>query len=58
MIFSYLNEAQEKVITFSNEDFKAAYANGTITDDTLVFDILVKTKDQFLPEWLKQLKES
>lgn len=58
MIFSYLDEAQEKVITLSKDDFKTAYANGTIHDETLVFDNLVKTKDQFLKEWLKPLKDS
>lgn len=58
MIFSYLDESNEQVITLSNVDFKAAYANGAITDNTLVFDNLVKTKDQFLKEWLKPLKDS
>ena len=58
MIFSYLDEANEKVITLSKDDFKAAYTDGTINDDTLVFDNLVKTKDQFLTEWLKPLKDS
>ncbi len=58
MIFSYLNEEEEKVYTLNQEQFKAAYQAGTITDDTLVFDNLVKTKDQFLTEWLKPLEAS
>jgi len=58
MIFSYLDEEQKKIITMSNVEFKKAYANGVINDDTLVFDNLVKTKDQFLKEWLKPLKDS
>lgn len=58
MIFSYLDEEAEKVHTLTSEQFKAAYQAGTITDETLVFDNLVKTKDQFLTEWLKPLSSS
>ena len=58
MIFSYLDKTQNKVITLSNVEFKDAYANEVINEDTLVFDNLVKTKDQFLKEWLKPMKDS
>jgi len=58
MIFSYLDEETQRVITLGREEFKAAYQAGDIGDQTLVFDNLVKTKDQFLTEWLKPLKNS
>jgi len=58
MIFSYLDEEQKKVITLSKDDFKQAYANDIINDETLVFDNLVKTKGQFLTEWVKPLNDS
>jgi hypothetical protein len=57
MLFSYM-DAEENVHTLNAAEFKAAYANGTINDKTLVFDHLVKTKEEFLNEWLKPLQDS
>jgi len=57
MLFSYLSE-EEKVVTLDQHGFKDSYASGKINDETLVFDNLVKTKDQFLTQWLLPLKDS
>ena len=41
-----------------NDEFARLYASGKITDETLVFDNLVKTKGDMDGKWLKPLKES
>jgi len=48
----------DRVSTLDRNGFAQAYKEGTITDDTLVFDTLVKTKGEFDNEWLKPLKDS
>lgn len=57
MHFSY-QDANGEVKTLSRSDFEKAYQNGTITDDTLVFDTLVKNKMELDTAWLKPLKDS
>lgn len=57
MLFSYFDE-EEYLHTHDQAGFKAAYANGSLTNDTLVFDHMMKTKGQFLTEWVKPLKDS
>ena len=42
----------------SREAFAVKYAQGTINDDTIVFDNLVKTKAEFESSWEKKLSES
>lgn len=56
MYFSYLDG--EEVHTVSREAFAKRYADGLITDDTLVFDTLVESKAAFDTAWLKPLRES
>lgn len=48
----------EEVKTASSQDFAAHYKNGSINDQTLVFDNLVKTKGELEEKWLKPLNES
>jgi len=57
MSFSYQDE-QGKVHTLPRADFEKAYQEGTITDETLVFDTLVKSKAELDKGLLKPLKES
>ena len=57
MRFSYKDNAGE-IHTVSNLDFSQLYTEGTIGDDTIVFDTLVKTKADFDNAFEKPLKES
>lgn len=57
MSFSYQDE-QGQVHTLPRADFEKAYQEGTITDETLVFDTLVKNKAELDKDLLKPLKES
>jgi hypothetical protein len=45
-------------VNLSRDEFAAAYAEGKITDDTLVFDNLVQTKKDFDEGWLKPVGKS
>ena len=56
MRFSFQNE--KGIQTVSSEEFGGLYQSGTITDETLVFDNLVKTKADLEESWLKPLKNS
>ena len=56
MTFAY--RAEESVQLASSAEFSALYANGSLTDDSLVFDNLVKTKAELEQSWEKPLKES
>lgn len=42
----------------SKDDFEQLFANGSIDDGTLVFDNLVKTKQELETSWEKKLGES
>lgn len=57
MLFSYI-DADSKVISLKAPAFKQAFADGKITEDTMVFDHLVKTKEDFEKSWMKPLKDS
>ena len=56
MQFAYLAEDEVKVLP--KAAFGAAYQEGAINDQTLVFDNLVKTKADFESKWIKPLAES
>ena len=56
-----LNFAYEKegaIHTAQKDYFAELYQNGDITDDTIVFDNLVRTKGEFDTGWRKKLGES
>lgn len=55
--YAYM-DAQEVIHPIGHADLGTAYSSGQITDDTLFFDNLVKTKEQFLKSWLVPLKDS
>lgn len=55
---TYTYMIDEKVYKVHHHELAEAYASGKITDDTLMFDNLVKTKDAFLKQWLKPLRDS
>lgn len=46
------------VRTASSEEFSQLYRDGKISDETLVFDNLVKTKGELEENWLKPLNKS
>lgn len=54
--FTYLDG--EDVRDIKNTDLGSSIKEGTINEDTLFFDNLVKTKGDFLRSWIKPLKES
>ena len=56
MDYAYM--VDEEIYTIHHNDLAQAYEKGHITDETLFFDNLVKTKGDFLKEWLKPLKDS
>jgi hypothetical protein len=56
MTFSWMEN--EEVKSAKSDEFAQLYASGKITDDTLVFDNLVKTKGELDEKWLKPLNES
>ena len=56
MNFAYLDG--DTVKTAYREEFMELYKNGSITDETLVFDNLVKTKAAFDTAWKKPLSSS
>jgi hypothetical protein len=55
-IFSFIKDDEVRFI--NKADMKSAYQNNEIDDDTLFFDHLVKTKDDFLKKWLVPLNAS
>jgi hypothetical protein len=57
MRFSYQDNNGE-VHTISREDFAKEYQAGKITDETLVFDTLVKNKEELDSRFLKPLQDS
>lgn len=56
MTYAYMID--EEIFTIAHNDLEVAYASNKINDDTLFFDNLVKSKGDFLNEWIKPLKSS
>ena len=56
MTFSYQKEGE--VFTVPRQRFSQLYEAGEIDQSTLVFDNLVKTKEEFDTRWLRPLGES
>lgn len=56
MIYTYMLD--EEIYMVAHQDLHTSYSEGTITDDTLMFDNLVKTKAEFIDGWLKPLSTS
>ena len=56
MTFTWLENGEVK--SAHSEEFRQLYAAGKITDDTLVFDNVVKTKGELDEKWTKPLNES
>lgn len=48
----------EEVQAAPQEAFRKLYQKGEITDDTLVFDNLIKTREELENRWLRPLKET
>ncbi len=55
--YSYF-ENEEEIQMLPQSAFSEAYQSGTITDDTLVFDHLVKSKGDFLENWVRPLGQT
>jgi hypothetical protein len=47
---------EDQVVTYQLQDLKDKYKQGLINEDTLFFDNLVKTKEQFLKSWIIPIK--
>jgi len=56
MTFTFEKDGQIQVAERSN--FADLYKNGSINDETIVFDNLIKTKGQMQTEWRKKLGDS
>jgi len=56
MTFTY--KEGDTIKTAHRTAFAALYQSGAINEDTLVFDNLVKTKEDFEKSWIKPLGES
>ena len=56
MTFTYKDG--DTIRSVPKNEFAALYKAGTITDETLVFDNLVKTKKDFDSQWVKPLASS
>lgn len=56
MHFTYIQD--NEVHSVSMQDLPSLYTQGAITDETLFFDNLVKTKSDFISSWLKPLQSS
>ncbi len=54
--FAYLDNDKVKVL--HKDEFAQEYERGAISDETLVFDNLVRTKADFIGQWVKPLSES
>jgi len=55
---NYTYMQNDTVYQLHNSDFKQAYHDGKINDETLMFDNLVDNKEDFINHWLKPLNES
>jgi len=55
-IFAYLEDEKVKVV--SKNDFASVYQNGRINDETLMFNNLVKNRQEFEDTWVAPLGES
>lgn len=55
---TYAYMIDEEIYTIGHADLGDAYAAKSINDDTLFFDNLVKSKEEFLKYWIKPLKTS
>ncbi len=55
---AYRNTKDEKIRVMPLDNLKMAYQEGSVFDDTLVFDNLVDTKQKFENHWEKPLKDS
>ena len=49
---------EEEIFTTHHNELGALHAKGTINDDTFFFDNLVDSKEKFLKQWIKPLKDS
>jgi len=54
--FAYLENDEVKMV--HKDEFARLYASGEVNDETLVFDNLVRTKEDFVGKWVKPLGES
>lgn len=48
---------EEEVVTYKLNDLKSLFSNGIIDENTLFFNNLVKTKEQFLNSWVIPIKD-
>ena len=56
MLFAYMND--DKVDVVSKKEFSNLLSNGTVNDDTIVFNNLVETKGELYKNWQVPLKQS
>jgi hypothetical protein len=57
MTYAYMDE-EEDIHTLHHNNLSGAYADGKVFDSTFFFNNLVKTKGDFLTNWIRPLDES
>ncbi len=57
MTYAYMDD-EEEIHTIHHNELPAAYSSGKVTDQTFFFNNLVKTKGDFLKNWIRPLDES
>lgn len=56
-MFAFMDE-NEEIFTLSKDEFAQKYNNKELDQESLIFDPLVKTKDEFLKKWIIPIKDS
>ena len=56
-MFAFMDE-KEEIFTLSKDEFALKFQEGILDEESLIFDPLVKTKDEFLKRWIVPVKES
>ncbi len=56
-MFAFMDE-NEEIFTLTKDEFSKKYAEGELDGNSLIFDPLVKTKEEFLRRWIIPINES
>lgn len=56
-MFAFMDD-KEEIFTLSKDEFALKYEQGELNNDSLIFDPLVKTKDEFLRKWIIPVNDS
>lgn len=56
-MFAFMDE-KEEIFTLSKDEFAQKFNGNELTEESLIFDPLVKTKGEFLERWIIPIKDS